>query len=155
VVQCTRKTEVRSWQTLFTHLPSPQELFEQSLERGSLKTAGGYLLVLHTLDELGSSSGQLVALLRRARAESDWDLCKELARFLMALDASGETLRKALEEVGLQSPNEGGSLASRLSKLSTNSGHGSGSNGVGLGIEDVSASPADSEDPSSGDYFLQ
>jgi hypothetical protein len=117
-----------------------------------LKTAGGYLLVLHTLDELGSSSDQLVALLRRARAEGDWDLCRELARFLMALDASGETLRKALEEVGLQSPNEGGSLASRLSKLSTNSSHGSGSNGVGLGIDQVSESPA-SEDPSSGDYF--
>jgi RAB6A-GEF complex partner protein 1 len=161
VVQCTRKTELRSWKTLFTHLPSPLELFEQSLERGTLKTAGGYLLVLHTLDELGSSSSQLVALLRRARAEGDWDLCRELARFLMALDGSGETLRKALEEVGLQSPKDEGSLGERMAKLSmNNNGHGEGRNGVSLGIEkmdNLSRSPASGEEhpasSSSGDYF--
>jgi hypothetical protein len=86
VVQCTRKTEVRSWRTLFTYLPPPQELFEESLQRGSLKTAGGYLLILHTFEELSSSSEQLVRLLARAKDEEDWELCKELARFLTALD---------------------------------------------------------------------
>ena len=102
VVQCTRKTEVRSWRTLFSHLPPPQELFEESLQRGSLKTAGGYLLILHTFEELSSSSEQLVRLLARARKEEDWELCKELARFLMALDESGGTLVEALEKVGLK-----------------------------------------------------
>ena len=101
VVQCTRKTEVRSWRTLFAHLPPPQELFEESLAKGSLKTAGGYLLVLHTFEELSSSSDQLVRLLQRAKHEQDWELCKELARFLMALDQSGATLRNALEVVNL------------------------------------------------------
>ncbi|KZF18847.1 hypothetical protein L228DRAFT_225342 [Xylona heveae TC161] len=119
IVQCTRKTEVRSWRTLFQYLPSPQTLFEESLARNALKTAGGYLLVLHTFEELGplpspgssdshsvtvSSSGtssQLVTLLRRAVDEQDWDLCKELARFLTALDPSGSTLRDALEVVRL------------------------------------------------------
>lgn len=108
VVQCTRKTELRSWRTLFAHLPPPQELFEQSLQRGSLKTAGGYLLVLHTFEELSSSSHQLVRLLQRAKEEQDWDLCKELARFLMALDESGETLREALEMSEIMSPTLGG-----------------------------------------------
>ncbi|TID21679.1 Protein RIC1-like protein [Venturia nashicola] len=151
VVQCTRKTEVRSWETLFKHLPDPQELFERSLAEGNLKTAGGYLLVLHTLDETGSSSGQLVTLLRRAREEGDWELCKELARFLVALDASGKTLRTALEEVGVQSPHEGGSLASRISELSVTSGRGK--NGIGLGIEDVSNHSSNDSAPSTKDYF--
>ncbi|AEO65751.1 uncharacterized protein THITE_2113114 [Thermothielavioides terrestris NRRL 8126] len=99
VVQCTRKTEVRSWRTLFAYLPPPQELFEESLQRGSLKTAGGYLLILHTFDELAAASEQSVRLLSRAMHEEDWDLCKELARFLAALDETGDTLREALEMV--------------------------------------------------------
>jgi hypothetical protein len=106
VVQCTRKTEVRSWRTLFAYLPPPQELFEESLQRGSLKTAGGYLLILHTFEELSSSSEQLVRLLSRAKDEEDWELCKELARFLTALDESGATLREALEMVNLRSPTD-------------------------------------------------
>lgn len=106
VVQCTRKTEVRSWRTLFAYLPPPQELFEESLQRGSLKTAGGYLLILHTFEELSSSSEQLVRLLSRAKDEQDWELCKELARFLTALDESGATLMEALEMVNLRSPRD-------------------------------------------------
>ncbi|KAF2748123.1 RIC1-domain-containing protein [Sporormia fimetaria CBS 119925] len=104
VVQCTRKTELRSWRTLFANLPPPEDLFEESLQKGNLKTAGGYLLVLHTFEELGSTGDQAVRLLRRAKDEQDWDLCKELARFLMALDESGETLRRTLELVELSSP---------------------------------------------------
>jgi hypothetical protein len=106
VVQCTRKTEVRSWRTLFAYLPPPQELFEESLQKGSLKTAGGYLLILHTFEELSSSSEQLVRLLSRAKDEEDWELCKELARFLTALDESGATLMEALEMVNLRSPGD-------------------------------------------------
>lgn len=102
LVQCTRKTEVRSWRTLFAHLPSPQTLFEASLAKGMLKTAGGYLLVLHTLEEAESGSEQCVRLLQKAKEKGDWDLCKELARFLMALDESGEELRKAVDRMDLQ-----------------------------------------------------
>ncbi|KAI9674825.1 MAG: hypothetical protein M1817_001729 [Caeruleum heppii] len=102
IVQCTRKTEARSWRTLFAHLPSPRELFEESLQRGLLKTAGGYLLVLHTFEELSSSSEQLIDLLFQAKQQQDWDLCMELARFLMALNGSGETLREALDMADLR-----------------------------------------------------
>lgn len=104
VVQCTRKTELRCWRTLFSNLPPPEVLFEESLEKGSLKTAGGYLLVLHTFEELNSTGDQVVRLLQRAKEEQDWELCKELARFLMALDETGATLRKTLELVELKSP---------------------------------------------------
>ncbi|KAL9048637.1 MAG: hypothetical protein Q9206_005925 [Seirophora lacunosa] len=106
VVQCTRKTEVRSWRTLFAYLPSPQQLFEESLAKDLLKTAGGYLLVLHTFQELETSSEQCVRLLQRAKEVGDWDLCKELARFLMALDASGETLREALSRMSIETATE-------------------------------------------------
>lgn len=103
-MQCTRKTEVRSWRTLFSNLPPPEELFEESLHKGNLKTAGGYLLVLHTFEELRPTGDQVVRLLQRAKDEQDWELCKELARFLMALDESGATLRSTLERVELKSP---------------------------------------------------
>ena len=102
LVQCTRKTEVRSWRTLFAYLPPPQELFEESLQKGLLKTAGGYLLVLHTFEELESSSEQCIRLFQKAKAAGDWDLCKELARFLMALDESGLRLREAMERINLR-----------------------------------------------------
>ena len=82
-------------------MPSPQELYEASLEKNLLKTAGGYLLVLHNFNDLESSSKQCVRLLERAKEAEDWELCKELVRFLMALDASGDTLREALVKIGL------------------------------------------------------
>ncbi|KAF2813390.1 RIC1-domain-containing protein [Mytilinidion resinicola] len=142
VVQCTRKTEVRSWRTLFSYLPPPQELFEESLQKDSLKTAGGYLLVLHTFEELSTSSQQLVRLLQRAKQEQDWDLCKELARFLMALDETGGTLREALELVELRSPTgeNGGAGSGERSfmfdqmRLSVPSRRRNGT-GVGMGID--------------------
>ncbi|CAM1507280.1 Fc.00g069210.m01.CDS01 [Cosmosporella sp. VM-42] len=116
VLQCTRKTEVRQWKTLFAYLPPAQELFEESLQRGSLKTAGGYLIVLHTLDELGSSTEQSVRLLSRAMREGDWELCKELARFLAAMDETGETLKEAMRMVDVVLRQEPGydSIGSRL-----------------------------------------
>lgn len=104
VVQCTRKTELRSWRTLFAHLPPPEDMFEAAMKAGQLKTAGGYLLVLHTLSEISSTSPQVVRLLRAARAGEDWDLCKELARFLVALDESGATLRQALNLMNVATP---------------------------------------------------
>lgn len=76
-----------------------------------LKTAGGYLLVLHTLEEAGSASTdseQCVRLLQKAKESGDWELCKELARFLMALDESGNELRKALQKIGLQPAHSSG-----------------------------------------------
>lgn len=101
VLQCTRKTEVRQWKTLFAYLPPPQELFEESLQRGSLKTAGGYLIILHTLEELESATEQSVRLLSRAMAEGDWELCKELARFLAAMDETGEILQEVMNMVNV------------------------------------------------------
>ncbi|KAK4959381.1 WD40 repeat protein [Elasticomyces elasticus] len=103
VVNCTRKTELRSWRTLFACLPPVLELFEQSLQAGKLKTAAGYLLVLHAFEQEGAfQSKEFARLLGVAVGEGDWDLCGELARFLVGIDSSGETLRGVLAEAGLR-----------------------------------------------------
>ena len=103
VVNCTRKTELRSWRTLFAHLPPVATLFEDSLAQDKLKTAAGYLLVLHTFQQEAEAfeMQECAKLLRRAVQAQDWELCKELARFLMGIDQSGETLKIALEDAGL------------------------------------------------------
>ncbi|GAO14440.1 hypothetical protein UVI_02031670 [Ustilaginoidea virens] len=101
VLQCTRKTEMRQWKTLFAYLPPAQELFEESIQRGSLKTAGGYLIVLHALEELDSSTDQSVRVLSRAIQEGDWELCKELARFLAGMDDTGEALKEVMQTVNM------------------------------------------------------
>ena len=139
VLQCTRKTEARQWKTLFAYLPPAQELFEESLQRGSLKTAAGYLIVLHTLEELDSGTEQPVRLLTRAMKEGDWDLCKELARFLAAMDETGEVLREVMNmaNLAIKGQPDHEAVASRLaipsSRISnglrspTDSGGGDGS----------------------------
>ncbi|KAF2153080.1 RIC1-domain-containing protein [Myriangium duriaei CBS 260.36] len=102
VLGCARKTEIRSWTTLFRHLPPVAQLFEQALRDGKLKTAGGFLLVLHTFDEERFTAEMMARLLGEARKEGDWDLCKELARFLVGVDASGELLRRSLRGAGME-----------------------------------------------------
>ncbi|RAH63954.1 RIC1 family protein [Aspergillus aculeatinus CBS 121060] len=106
VVQCTRKTELRSWRTLFTYLPSPKDLFEQALKLGSLKTAVGYLLVLQAFEDDADDhdapiEDYVVRLMYLASKKNDWDLCAELARFLIALDETGEMLQRAVTRAGL------------------------------------------------------
>jgi len=156
VVACTRKTELASWRTLFAHLPAASRLFDESLARGALKTAAGYLLVLHTLEADGDGAAgrtpgvdrddagghKAVALLARAARDGEWDLCREIARFLVAMDGSGRVLRDALGSVGLEKGGSGGSV-------------GAGDDdAVGLGLGLGIASSSESESGSgAGDYF--
>jgi len=102
IVNCTRKTELRSWRTLFSYLPPVRQLFEESLAFNKLKTAAGYLLVLHTFEQDQFQVHEFAQLIRQAAAEQDWELCAELARFLVGIDSTGRTLSSALAETGLQ-----------------------------------------------------
>jgi len=101
VVGCTRKTEVKYWKKLFDIIGSPQLLFEKCIERNKLTTAGGYLLVLHTLEQHEQNFENTSRLLKLAYDAHNWDLCKELSRFITATDPTGETLRKTLKEAGI------------------------------------------------------
>jgi hypothetical protein len=131
---------------------------------GSLKTAGGYLLILHTFEELSSSSEQLVRLLSRAKDEEDWELCKELARFLTALDETGATLMEALEMVNLKSPKderenrsfmfEGSALkVPRPTKNPTRSLNGRNDSDLDERSSSGSRSPRSPGDTGPADYF--
>ena len=77
-------------------------------------------MVLHNLEDVASTSTQVVRLLRAAKSAQDWDLCKELARFLVALDESGDTLREALELVDTTSPTKSKSISTTLEQSMTN-----------------------------------
>ena len=124
---------------------------------GSLKTAGGYLLVLHNLEELHTGSNQSLRLLHRAKEERDWELCKELARFLMALDETGGTLREALAQVDLRSQpaSEGAAQAvdaqlspTRLREAGMNGAHAS-SHPRGVAWQSSGSPSAGSQSPGS------
>ncbi|EIN13398.1 RIC1-domain-containing protein [Punctularia strigosozonata HHB-11173 SS5] len=102
IVKCARKTEVTRWPRLFDIVGSPQALFETCLETGRLTTAGSYLLVLHTLEQLeGNARDDAARLLRSAQEAGEWKLCRELMRFLRSVDESGNLLREACEKAGI------------------------------------------------------
>lgn len=122
------------------------------------------MLVLHTFEELSSSSEQLIRLLGRAKDEGDYELCKELARFLMALDSSGDTLKEALALVELRSPVEerGHSFMFRQSNLKPPRSRHTRSAPTGLGIfasgeydsaSTVSGSRSPSRSPADGNGY--
>lgn len=110
IVQCIRKTEVTSWPILLSHLPPPAALFEQALQLDELKTATGCLMVLQSFD--GEHKGgdhreedievYVTRLMILARQGNDWELCSDLAQFLMALDPMGDALRRVIHKVGLR-----------------------------------------------------
>ncbi|KAF0380398.1 RIC1-domain-containing protein [Gigaspora margarita] len=101
IVGCARKTEVALWNYLFSIVGSPKDLFEKCMETGLLKTAASYLLVLHTLEPIADSSKDTIKLLSRAMETEDYELCKELVRFLNSIDGSGKTLKDALSTIQL------------------------------------------------------
>lgn len=107
---CTRKTEIKYWGDLFEVLGSPQELFDRCLSTRQLTTAAGYLLILHTVEDTTSKSKNKKTsqentqrLLKLAYGANDFELCKELARFLTAIDPSAKLLRATLQGLDLDS----------------------------------------------------
>lgn len=127
IVNCTRKTELRSWQTLFSYLPPVTQLFQESLSQGKLQTAGGYLLVLHSLEHDDLHVREFGQLLRLAAGAQDWELCKELARFLVGIDNTGQTLSNALGEAGLQTAPNGALTLNGINGTLQSSARGTGS----------------------------
>lgn len=71
-----------------------------------LKTAGSYLLVLHNLEQLDETNADAIRLLKKAKESRDWDLCKQLLRFLRSIDDSGISLRSALAGANIVLPTE-------------------------------------------------
>ena len=57
--------------------------------------------MLHNLEQLDLGHGDAISLLRSAMEAKDWQLCRELLRFLRSVDESGQALRTAIAETGL------------------------------------------------------
>ncbi|EMD41642.1 hypothetical protein CERSUDRAFT_128592 [Gelatoporia subvermispora B] len=107
VVGCARKIEMDRWPRLFDIVGNPKSLFETCLTSGRLKTAGSYLLVLHNLEQLDNMHSDAVRLIKSAISVKDWQLCREILRFLHSIDDTGTTLRDCLQETGLIEPTNG------------------------------------------------
>ncbi|KAF8349800.1 RIC1-domain-containing protein [Amanita rubescens] len=101
VVGCARKTEMTYWKSLFSVAGSPKILFETCLSSQRLKTAASYLLVLHSTEQLDENSDDAVRLLKKALDAKDWQLCRDVLRFLQSIDDSGQVLQHALTRVGI------------------------------------------------------
>ncbi|PFH54758.1 hypothetical protein AMATHDRAFT_72525 [Amanita thiersii Skay4041] len=101
VVGCARKTEMTSWKYLFNVVGNPKLLFETCLMSQRLKTAGSYLLVLHSMEQSGENNDNAVRLLRKALEAKDWQLCRDLLRFLQSMDDTGKALQFAVSQVGI------------------------------------------------------
>ncbi|KAI8375695.1 RIC1-domain-containing protein [Choanephora cucurbitarum] len=87
IVSCARKTEVALWDHLFSVVSTPKELFELCLADGRLRTATSYLIILQTMQPLAIGGKDTVRLLEKALDENDYELCKELLRFLSSIDS--------------------------------------------------------------------
>ncbi|CAO3613910.1 unnamed protein product [Cunninghamella echinulata] len=96
IVSCARKTEVALWNHLFTYVGKPEDLFELCLNDGRLRTATSYLIILQTMEPHTTGGKDTIRLLQKAMDVDDYELCKELVRFLSSIDHSGKTLREAL-----------------------------------------------------------
>ena len=186
LVSCVRKTELSYWKTLFDHLPPPLTLFEQALELEDLKTASGFLIILQGFEvnqEVSSERDdaeerrkefelekQVVRLLKVAREKEDFELCSEVARFMMGVDPRGDALRRVIVEVGFREkserlePDNGPRLALRVPsqdvKGRKSEREGNHSPGVSDGIEDkagdeetTSKVKGKMKTPAGGDYF--
>ncbi|KAF7732832.1 hypothetical protein EC973_000108 [Apophysomyces ossiformis] len=102
IVSCARKTEVALWGHLFAAVGKPKDLFELCLADGRLRTATSYLIILQTMQPLAVGGTDTIRLLKKAMDENDYELCKELIRFLSSIDSTGKTLQQALEAIKLQ-----------------------------------------------------
>ncbi|RMZ89368.1 hypothetical protein DV736_g3398, partial [Chaetothyriales sp. CBS 134916] len=84
----------------------PLALFEQALQLDDLKTASGFLIIMQGLEEQDDEAStdtrmierHVARLMRLARAKADFEMCADLARFLMGADASGDALRRVVAE---------------------------------------------------------
>ena len=57
--------------------------------------------MLHNLEQLDENNKDAVRLLNCAVEAQDWQLCRELLRFLHSIDDTGKALRHALSETSL------------------------------------------------------
>ncbi len=86
ISHCTRKSEVSVWPYLFSIVGDSNKLFEKCLSLNDLETAASYLVVLQNTENLKLCQRFANMLLRASLKSCEWDLVKEIIRFLSAID---------------------------------------------------------------------
>ena len=66
------------------------EFQQKCLSEGQLETAASYIIVLQNLEKTSVSRHYATQLLESARKAGSWQVVKDLARFLRAIDSSEE-----------------------------------------------------------------
>jgi RIC1 len=94
-------------------------------------------------------------LMKLARRQNDFELCAELARFMIALDPRGQALRRVIDQVGFRDRIKGDQKSPKkvglgLSIPSESTANGQRKGGAESG-DLISSQPKSSR--SSGDYF--
>ncbi|KAI8335438.1 RIC1-domain-containing protein [Chlamydoabsidia padenii] len=107
IVSCARKTEVALWDHLFSSVGKPEDLFELCLADGRLRTATSYLIILQTMQPVTTGGKDTIRLLQKAMDLDDYELCKELVRFLSSIDHTGKTLHEALSALQMDAHEDG------------------------------------------------
>ncbi len=86
ISHCTRKSEVSVWPYLFSIVGDSNKLFEKCLSLNDLETAASYLVVLQNTENLKLCQRFANMLLKASLKSCEWDLVKEIIRFLSAID---------------------------------------------------------------------
>lgn len=86
IVQCARKTEIALWPYLFSIVGSPKLLLQTCLNHQELETAASYLLILQNFEASTISKQYATLLLTAAIKQGNYELSRDLARFLKAVD---------------------------------------------------------------------
>lgn len=86
ILHCTRKSEVAVWPHLFKIVGDSCKLFEKCLSLNDLETAASYLVVLQNTEKLKLCQKYANMLLKASLKSCEWDLVKEIIRFLSAID---------------------------------------------------------------------
>ncbi|KAI8987265.1 RIC1-domain-containing protein [Mycotypha africana] len=121
IVSCARKTEVALWDHLFSVVGKPQDLFELCLRDARLRTATSYLIILQTMQPSSVGGKDTMLLIQKAIDEGNYDLCKELVRFLSSIDTTGKILQEALLTIKSHMKNSiSTEMAQPVSALPTN-----------------------------------
>eukprot|EP00002_Diphylleia_rotans_P008762 TRINITY_DN1874_c0_g1_i4.p1 TRINITY_DN1874_c0_g1~~TRINITY_DN1874_c0_g1_i4.p1 ORF type:complete len:1115 (+),score=149.97 TRINITY_DN1874_c0_g1_i4:53-3397(+) len=86
VVHCTRKTDISHWGHIFKCVGSPKALYERCLLSRPLSTAASYLIILRNVEGQIVTNRCAVRLLESSLQQHEYQLARDILRFLNALD---------------------------------------------------------------------
>lgn len=100
IVHCARKTEVTKWKYFFSVVGDPKDLFDECVKLSKFDTAASCLVFLQTLESPTVSRRYALPLVHHALDAEQWELAKDLNRFLKATASYESSPEKAASAAG-------------------------------------------------------